>query len=501
VPRTGRASILLLLAFLTCGCDREPAVASKAFTESVILGEILAQHARANGGATVRHERELGGTQIVYKALLRGDVDVYPEYTGTIAEEILAGEKVSGDDDESLRAALARRGVLMSRPLGFNNTYAIGMRRADAERLGIKTISELAKHPQLTLGFSNEFLDRADGWRGLKQRYGLPHADVRGMHHDVAYRALAEGSIAATDLYSTDAEIAHYDLVVLADDLSYFPGYRAVLLYRDDLPARSPRLIDAVRALEGRIDERQMIAMNGDAKLKKVPEAQVASSFLASQLGATARPDATRDSRARRILRYTREHLALVGVSLAAAIAAGVPLGVLARSMPRVGQAVLATVAAIYTIPSLALLVFMIRPLGIGAAPATVALFLYSLLPIVRNTHAGLVGIPRPLQESAHASGLPPFARLRLVELPMALGPILAGIKTAAVINVGTATLGALIGAGGYGEPILAGVRLDDFGLILEGAVPAAGLALLVQGAFELVERYALPRGLRPASR
>jgi osmoprotectant transport system permease protein len=141
--------------------------------------------------------------------------------------------------------------------------------------------------------------------------------------------------------------------------------------------------------------------------------------------------------------------------------------------------------------------VFMIPLLGIGGRPAIVALFLYSLLPIVRNTYAGLNDIPSSLRESAEALGLTPFARLRLIELPMAARSILAGIKTAAVINVGTATLGALIGAGGYGQPILTGIRRDDVGMILEGAIPAAILALAVQGAFELAERFLVARGLR----
>jgi osmoprotectant transport system permease protein len=149
------------------------------------------------------------------------------------------------------------------------------------------------------------------------------------------------------------------------------------------------------------------------------------------------------------------------------------------------------------TVPSLALLVFMIPLLGIGARPAVAALFLYSLLPIVRNTATGLADIPLPLRESALALGLPSGPRLRWIELPLAARSILAGTKTAAVINVGTATLGALVGAGGYGQPILTGIRLDDLGLILEGAVPAAALALLVQGGFELAERRLVPRGLR----
>jgi osmoprotectant transport system permease protein len=158
---------------------------------------------------------------------------------------------------------------------------------------------------------------------------------------------------------------------------------------------------------------------------------------------------------------------------------------------------ILAIVGIVQTIPSLALLVFLIPFLGIGGLPAMVALFLYSLLPIVRNTYAGLHDIPIQIRESAEALGLRAAARLRLVELPMAARAILAGIKTSAVINVGTATLGALIGAGGYGQPILTGIRLDDLGLILEGAVPAAVLALLVQGLFELAERWLVPRGLR----
>jgi osmoprotectant transport system permease protein len=139
----------------------------------------------------------------------------------------------------------------------------------------------------------------------------------------------------------------------------------------------------------------------------------------------------------------------------------------------------------------------MIPLFGIGAGPAIAALFLYSLLPIVRNTHAGLTGIPASLLESARALGLPPTAVLTRVELPLASPTILAGIQSAAVINVGTATLGALIGAGGLGQAIFTGIRLDDIGLILEGAIPASLLALLVQGVFELVERSVVPRGLR----
>lgn len=479
-------------------------VGSKKFTESVILAEAVVQLIQGAGGRA-EHRAELGGTTVLWNALLAGEIDVYPEYTGTIGEEILAGgkgnEKAAAafrgpGGEAAMRAALAERGVIMSRPLGFNNTYAVGMKKDAAEKLGISTLSDLKRHPELAFGFSNEFMERGDGWPSLRDRYGLPQRDVRGLDHDLAYRGLSSGAIAATDLYSTDAEIAYYKILVLKDDLKHFPAYDAVLLHRADLDSRAPGAAAAALRLEGKITEEVMIGLNARAKLDKVPEGRVAADFLATALSVRAAPK-EEDSRAKRILARTGEHLTLVSISLFAAIFAAIPLGVLAARRPRAGQAILATVGLVQTIPSLALLVFMIPFLGIGGAPAVAALFLYSLLPIVRNTYTGIHDIPAPMRESAEALGLPPGARLRLIELPMASRAILGGIKTSAVINVGTATLGALIGAGGYGQPILTGIRLDDIGLILEGAAPAAALALIVQGLFELAERAVVPKGLR----
>jgi osmoprotectant transport system permease protein len=399
-------------------------IGSKKFTESVILGELAALLAR-DAGAPAEHRKELGGTRVLWNALRAGDIDLYPEYTGTITEEILAGSDLR--DDAAMRDALARQGVRMSRPLGFNNTYAIGMRKHVAARLGIRRISDLRRHPALRFGFNNEFLDRGDGWPALRRRYALPQRDVRGIDHDVAYKALASGAIDATDLYSTDAEIRAYDLAVLEDDRRLFPAYDAVLLYRADLPARFPRALAAMARLEGAIDAPSMIALNARAKLDHVNEGRVASDFAREHLGVRAR--AHENGRARRILARTGEHLSLVAVSLGAAILVAVPLGILAARRRRLGQAVLAAAGVIQTIPSLALLVFMIPLLGIGAWPAIVALFLYSLLPILRNTSAGLHDIAPGLRESAEALGLPRAARLRLVELPLASRAILAGIK------------------------------------------------------------------------
>lgn len=467
-------------------------VGSKKFTENVILGE-LAAHLARDEGLEATHLRELGGTRILWNALVAGEMDIYPEYTGTIREEILHGHGLA--PEAPLDPVLAEYGVVMSPPLGFNNTYAIGVRRVLADSLGLETISDLRDHPGLVIGFTNEFMDRADGWPGLRRHYNLPHSDVRGLDHDLAYRGIAAGSIHVVDMYSTDAEIAYYDLVELRDDMSYFPRYEAVFLYRAGLGERAPAFVERIRALEGAIPSETMIAMNARAKLDRVPEAEVAAEFLSEHQSLDVETD--QEGFWQRLGRTTRAHLTLVAISLSAAILISVPLGVLAARREQVGKVVLGVTAVIQTIPSLALLVLMIPLLGIGGPPAILALFLYSLLPIVRNTHSGLTGIPASVSESALALGLPARTRLRRIELPMASRSILAGIKTAAVINVGTATLGALIGAGGYGQPILTGIRLDNTQLILEGAVPAALLALAVQGFFDLIDLVIVPRGLR----
>ncbi len=472
-------------------------IGSKKFTESVILAELAAQLARTTG-APVVHRQELGGTRLLWDALLAGEIDAYPEYTGTLAGEIFAGADVR--DEGALDRALAERGVLASRPLGFSDAYALAMTPRRAQELGIVKISDLARRPALRFGFSDEFLNRADGWPALRAAYGLKAADVRGLDHDIAYKGLVAGAIDVTDVYTTDPEISRYGLRTLADDLRLFRNNEAILLIRADLMRRAPKAVAVMRRLEGRIDAGAMMAMNRAVKIDRRTEAETAARFLAANYGVTEAPAG--EGLARRLLRRTGEHLMLTISSLGAAIVVALPLGAVAAKYPLLGQAVLAGASVVQTIPSLALLVFMLPLLGIGPAPAIAALFLYSLLPIIRNTAAGLQSVPLSLRISALALGLTPMRSLMLIELPMASPAILAGMKTAAVLDVGTATLGALIGAGGYGQPIFTGLRLDNYGLILEGAAPAAVLALLVQGLFEYAERRLVPRGLRlkPAS-
>jgi osmoprotectant transport system permease protein len=487
-------SVTIVMA--TSAFATEPVrVGSKAFTESVILGELATQLGN-NAGIPTIHRSQLGGTRVLWEALLAGQIDIYPEYTGTIIQELIPG---TPGDTATIDAALRQRGIGMTRPLGFNDTYALGVPEELAQKLSLRSISDLREHPQLRFGFSNEFLDRKDGWPLLKTAYSLPQANVTGLDHDLAYRAVSSGSVDVIDLYSTDAEIDYYHLRVLDDDRHVFPAYEAVYMYRLGLRDRAPAVIQAIARLEGAIDAPHMIKMNALSKLQRVPEANVASQFLLTQFQIKSSPRV--QGMSGELLLRTREHLLLVGISLTASIILAIPLGVLAYAWPWFGRIILAAVAIIYTIPSLALLVLMIPLVGIGTWPAVIALFLYGLLPIVRNTHAGLSGIAPGLRESAIVLGLSPFARLLKIDLPLASPSILAGIKTAAVIDVGTATIGALIGAGGYGQPILTGIRLADNRLILLGAVPAAILAMMVQGGFGLLERWVVPRGLRIKSR
>jgi len=471
-------------------------IGSKRFTESYILGELLLQAAAPHGPA--EHKAGLGNTGILYAALRAGSIDVYAEYSGTIAREML---KLEGNPGlAELNRALAPAGLAVSVPLGFNNTYALGVREELAARLGLKSISDLAGRSDLRLGLSQEFLARKDGWPGLANAYGLASFSPVGLDHGLAYEALAAGRVDVIDTYSTDAKIGRYGIRLLADDRGYFPRYDTLLLYRAETPQRFPRQWQALRALEGTVDERSMMRMNAAAEIEGRSFAQAAALY-SGQAPAAGGGAASAHGRgflevllAADLARLTREHLLLVFGSLAAAIAVAVPLGIAAARLPWLAQPVFALVGVVQTIPSLALLAFLIALMGtIGPLPAATALFLYALLPIVRNTHTGLLAVGDGLRHAALALGLSPRDQLLSIELPLARSAILAGIKTSAVINVGTATIAAFIGAGGYGERIAAGLAVNDNMMMLAGAVPAAALALLIQGLFDLIERWADP--------
>jgi len=496
-----RLALLLTLAWLAMApaahaADDTLRVGSKRFTESYILAELLAQTAAPHTASPPVVRQGLGNTAIVYEALRSGAIDLYAEYTGTIAQEILKGSPA--ESREAMNAALAPMGLGVAIPLGFNDGYALAVRAADADRLGLRTLSDLAKHPELKLGLSNEFIGRADGWKGLAERYGFKQTPT-GLDHGLAYDAIAAKQIDAIDIYTTDAKIDHLGLRVLEDDRKYFPRYDAVVLYKLDLPQRLPEAWAALKTLEGKVDEHAMIAMNARAELQSVPFDAIARDFLAgagkeakeARRGFTAKlfgPD---------LWKLARQHLFLVALSVGIAILIGVPIAILVFPHVRLRAVVLGFASLLQTVPSLALLAVLISMLGaIGALPALIALTLYSLLPIMRNTVTGLAEVPNGLRLAGTALGMTPPQSLRLVLLPLALPTLLAGVRTATAIAIGTATIAAFIGAGGFGERIVTGLALNDRELLLAGALPAAALALVSEGVFELIE-FLMRRGRR----
>ncbi len=502
--RTAAAATLLVLASTLAwplqAAAEQLAVGSKRFTESYILGEVITQAAR-QGGATAEHRQGLGNTAVVVEALKTGAIDVYPEYLGTVEREIL--KLPTGSSREAIDQKLRDMGLAMGVPLGFSNGYALAASAEVARQHGLKTLGDLRAAPGLRIAISQEFLGREDGWPGLAKRYQLPQRPT-SIDHGLSYQALASQRIDLTDIYTTDARIADLGLVTLQDDANYFPRYDAVLLYRADLPTRAPQAWRQIAALEGRIDVTRMIAMNAQAELHGQAFPAIAADFLGGKATPAAAAPASAPSsttqQARPSLagaifggdfwRLTRDHLWLVAVSVGIAVLIGIPLGTLAAARAWLGQGILGFVGLLQTVPSLALLAALIPLLGrIGTVPAIVALSLYALLPIVRNTAVGLMQVPKGTQQAAVALGMTPAQSWRLVLLPLALPVIIAGVKTATVMTVGTATIAAFIGAGGYGERIAQGLALNDGTTLLAGAIPSAGLAVLIQVVFEVAER------------
>jgi osmoprotectant transport system permease protein len=489
------ALVAVLLVAPRANAERV-SVGSKAFPESWIVGEALASLARG-AGAEAEHRRNLGGTEIVYEALRSGAIDAYPEYTGTLREVVL---HAPGASDEDVTARLAREGIGVTASLGFDDSYALAVAGPAAARDHLATISDAARHPELRAAFTHEFLGRADGWPGLRDRYGLAFGEVRGVQHQIAFDAITSGGVDVVDVYTTDPQIERLGLRVLDDDRGFFPRYDAVVLYRLDLETKAPAALAAMMRLVGHVDRATMARANAAMAMDARDVSEAAVGLLRDALGSDAAAAAAGmggPTRLEEIARDVARHVELVAASLAASVVIGVPLGIFAARRRRTSGPVLGAVGVLQTIPSLALLALLVPVVGIGVVPAALALLLYGLLPIVQGTYTGLTTIPAPLAESAAALPLPPMARLVRIELPLASPSILAGIRTSAVIGVGTATIAALVGAGGLGDPILQGITLRNTSLILAGAAPAAALAIVVQLGFGVLERALVPRGMR----
>jgi osmoprotectant transport system permease protein len=501
---------IFLLTLLLAGGPRPLVVASKPFGESYLLAEMFSQLLEARG-FQVERRPGLGATEIAFQALRTNRIDAYPEYTGTGLLAILGG-RPSSDPRQVYRQVATefrrRFGARWLPPLGFQNTYAIAVRRETARQYGLATLSDLARvSSSLRAGLTPDFIGRPDGLPGIAKAYRIRFREVRALLPAVKYQALAAGEVDVIDGYSTDGFIARYDLVVLEDDRRFFPPYEAAALVSSAFVRDVPGAVAALTELSGLLTEQDMRRYNRRIEVDGVPVARVAAAALLG-LGLTGPTTRERDTRPAAsgfpaylwderegIFRMTLRHLLLVTVSLLGAIVVALPLG-LALERSRVSaEPVIRGVGLLQTLPSIALLAFMIPLLGIGVVPALVALFLYSLYPILRNTYTGVRDAAPEAVGAAWALGMTPRQILRYVRLPLAAPVIMAGIRTAAVINVGTATLAAFIGAGGLGDLIASGLALSDNRMILSGALPAALLALAVDGLLGRCERLLAPGG------
>jgi osmoprotectant transport system permease protein len=489
----------LLLAALTLqpaplfAADRI-VVGSKAFTEGYVLGEIAAQTVESATRVPVTRKLGMGSTGIVFEALKSGAIDVYSDYTGTLTEAILKRPDLKSVDE--IQRALLGMGLVMSGPLGFDDTYALAVKESFAQENDLNSISDLSKlEGRIRAAFSYEFMDRQDGFQGMVAAYKLHLAPQRinRMEHSLTFQAIDDGAVDLIDLYSTDAKIEKSKLRVLKDDRGYFPVYQAVWVARSAFTEQHPRAWAALLSLQGAISEQAMIGMNAQADIQHVSFAKIAAQFL----GAEAPRSQSLKSN---ILQRTREHLWLVGIALVFSVLFGIPLGLIAVRFHAAGQGILIASALIQTVPSLALLCFLIPLFGVGMRPALAALCMYSLLPVVLNTFTGIRGVDPKHVENARAFGMTRSQVLLRIVLPLASPTILAGIKTATIVSIGTATLAALVGAGGYGAPIVSGLSLNDVPTILTGAIPAALMALIAYGLFELIGRVLIPAGLRKHS-
>jgi len=482
------AAMLLGLILPAVGQQPPIVIGSKNFTESYVLGEIMAQMIESRGTPVIR-KYGFAGTLVAFEALRAGEIDAYTEYSGTIAQAILG---VDADlEGTALTQALQPFDLEPLGTFGFNNTYAVAVTPELAASLGLENISDLRAHTELRFGFSHEFRDRPDGWPGLQRAYSLPQQSA-GIEHGLAYQALLQREIDVTDAYSTDGDLERYGLKILRDDLGFFPEYFAMPLVRRQLPASAK---SAIGELAGTLDETTMRALNAAVVVDGRSFADVAAEFLRSHGLADAAPPPIRPLRAS-LLRNTLIHLKLASIAVVAAAMIGLGLALLVYRSRGVSKAVLYTTGLLQTIPSIALLALLIPFAGVGQLPAIIALFLYSLLPITRNTITALITIDPLLRRVAVAMGLTQTQRLRTIYLPLALPHVLDGIRIAAVVSIGTATLAAFIGAGGLGEPIVTGLALNDTRLILQGAIPAALLAIAVELGFEALERWLIPAHL-----
>ena len=491
--------------------EKKVIIGSKIFTENILLSEILSILLEENYGFKVIRQFNLGGTKLVFDSLRNAEIDIYPEYTGTGYTMLL---KLSGETNPRKTYKIVKKQFLKkfqlvwSLPLGFENTYALTVRKSDPRFKKINSIEGLKGQTHLfKIGMDHEFMERKDGFQNFVKKYSLEFEKnyLKTMDQGLMYSALKNKKVDMVMAYSTDGRIKSFNLKALKDNRKFFPSYEVAYLTRSAILQQFPQLKKAFKELEGNITEKEIISLNNQVDQLKYETYQVARNFLIKKnLLIDDLQDLKNDSvidyyisKREYFFKIFYEHILLICVSLFLALLVAIPIGILANYNSKVEKLVFITVNTLQTIPSLALLAIFIPFLGIGFLPAIVTLFIYSLLPIIRNTFEGIKNIDRSFIEAGAGVGLNTIQILRFIQIPLALPVILAGVRTSAVIVVGTATLAAFIGAGGLGDPIFRGIATLNSKLIFLGAVPACLLAIILDRTLTLLEKVMVSKGLK----
>ncbi len=282
-----RRFLILLLALGVTACNRDPRirVGSKNFTEQLILGEIVAQHLETRLHAHVSRKLDLGGTLLAQQALENGDIDVYPEYTGTALTAVLKQSPLKDPRAvlDAVRAGYRQWGLEWLEPLGFENTFAMAVRTEDAQRRHARTLSEAAASGAWKMGVGYEFARREDGLPGLEKVYGLKLAGApKTMDLGLLYQALSRSQVDMVAGNSTDGMLSVLPITVLADDRHYFPPYQCALVVRQAAEGQFPGLRAVLTELSGRIDSDTMRRLNYELDGKHRPAREIARDFLKS---------------------------------------------------------------------------------------------------------------------------------------------------------------------------------------------------------------------------
>jgi len=471
---------LILILVLLCPTvfSKSITIGAKKFTEANVMAYVLAHTLKSiDSSLDIKVLENLGGTGIVTTATENQEIDLYVDYTGTLKETFKT-------TDETLPGELLKHNLKFGFELGFNNSYGMAVKHHST----LSKMSDIKNHHRL--GISHEFLKRKDGFSGLASHYGF-NIKPLVIEYSLLQHSLKSDKLDIIEIFTTDAKIIKYNLKVLKDDQHFYKRYDALVVFNKTFYEQNKQLVsDLSSKLFLKISDKQIQKLNHLVDIEGLNYEESARSFTKSNTHIKSSYEST-------IWPHFYEHLEYLFLTIIICIFIGVPLGVTTAKSQLFERVILSLISITQTIPSLALLVFLIPLFGLGKTTTLIALCLYGLLPIVKSTHMGIKKIPKELSEYSKLIGMSFFQRIFKIEIPLALIDIVSGVKLTAIYTIGVTVIAAFVGAGGLGTLIVTGLSLNNTDIILQGALPSAGLAIIVEIIFQKVIPYFMKdRGL-----